>query len=80
MLMTMAVHDGAGHRPDGGGSAVGPGDGRWSTGRTGAKIPHGRVPLWGGVAIYLAMVLGLLAAIANGRRPQAIRWAAWRQP
>ncbi len=32
------------------------------------KLHHGRVPLWGGVAIYLAMSLGLLAAI---QRPQA---------
>ncbi len=28
------------------------------------KFHHGRVPLWGGVAIYLALVLGLLAAMS----------------
>ncbi len=28
------------------------------------KFHHGRVPLWGGVAVYLALVLGLLAAMS----------------
>ncbi len=28
------------------------------------KFHHGRVPLWGGVAIYLALVLGLLVAMS----------------
>ncbi len=29
------------------------------------KFHHGRVPLWGGVAVYLALVLGLLAAMSQ---------------